>query len=383
MGNDLPTPEDMLEDLADKTATQIERLAPAAFDRAYNEMVTYHRFLLTLNATTAPDGSATSFAEISGGSFSQPYWIWTRQYRRLFQRAASRLSDDDHFIRSLAHTPSRLLPGPNDPELPKAIVQSILQLGPTMIHRIEAWLSNRASVDSSEATAGAMAGARDTKAYENALPEIIGAWERILYHSPLLTSDWRGEQDNVLRWSSVRANWPLLWLHLTNTAYSLAIAVWNEDEVGAQMFREALVRWPKNLEYCFHSEATLKHPWLLSPNLVHLDWNDAVARMSSIADEHPNSPVPDELVTSIIRVAHNDVLLLTSALLLRWAEKYEQSSGIRVRAAQDLLVGYGNHAEFRSSGGQDVQFRELFLNWLRFNLETQSVSYSQIWCTGT
>ncbi len=54
---DLPTPGQILEELADKTAAQIDRMAPVAFDDAWREMTRYHRFLLALNASRTPMGT--------------------------------------------------------------------------------------------------------------------------------------------------------------------------------------------------------------------------------------------------------------------------------------------------------------------------------------
>ncbi len=136
---DLPTAEQILEELADKTAAQIERLAPVAFDAAWSEMIRYHRFLLALNASRTPDGAPFNYAEVVGDAWQGPHRNWIRQYGRLFERAADRIPDDDHFIHSLAYAPSRLLPGAGDPELPPNIVKAILDLGPMLMHRVEAW----------------------------------------------------------------------------------------------------------------------------------------------------------------------------------------------------------------------------------------------------
>ena len=70
---DLPTPEQILEELADKTAAHMDRKAVVAFDGALAEMTRYHRFLLALNASQAPDGAAFSFAEVTGSSWNKPH----------------------------------------------------------------------------------------------------------------------------------------------------------------------------------------------------------------------------------------------------------------------------------------------------------------------
>ena len=73
MKRDSPAPKDILEELADNTAEQVERLAPVAFDNTFSEMLAYHRFLLALSASRTPDGSAVSFAEVMGDAWIAPH----------------------------------------------------------------------------------------------------------------------------------------------------------------------------------------------------------------------------------------------------------------------------------------------------------------------
>src|SRR2546421_2293290 len=98
MTRELPDPLEILEELADKAALQIDRLAPVAFDAALNEMTRYHRFLLSLNASRGPDGAPFSFAAVQGEAWRAPHSEWISQYRRLFERAANRIGDDTDFI---------------------------------------------------------------------------------------------------------------------------------------------------------------------------------------------------------------------------------------------------------------------------------------------
>ena len=145
MQSSLPMPEQILEELADRTATHIERLSPVAFDNALDELLAYHRFLLELCLHRDPDGSAFSYAEIPGGKVFPPHELWIRQYRRLFARAANCMPEDDHFIRSLAYTPIQLLSPRTDAVLPVNVVAAILDFGPMMIHQLETWKTKRNS----------------------------------------------------------------------------------------------------------------------------------------------------------------------------------------------------------------------------------------------
>ncbi len=138
MRPELPLPDDILEELADKTAACIDRMAPVAFNDAFREMTRYHRFLLELSASQTEEGEPFSYAEIAGDGWHAPHRDWIRQYRRLFERAADRIPDDDRFIRTLAHVPDRLLARDGGEPPPPGVVKVILDLMPVLVHRLEA-----------------------------------------------------------------------------------------------------------------------------------------------------------------------------------------------------------------------------------------------------
>jgi hypothetical protein len=372
MRTELPQPEEILEELADKTAAQIQRLAPVAFNSAFREMTRYHRFLLALSASRAPDGAAFNFAEVAGNAWHAPHLDWIRQYRRLFERAADRLADDDHFIRTLAYAPSRLLPRSGDPELSPNVVRTILDLGPILVTRLEAWVTKRTTVETREGQSAeprlALAGS-DAKAYASVLPHIVGAWESLLHHPPSMYG-WReaGEHSDTERWNAYCSSWAFLWQHLTNTAYCLATAVWNEDEVGAALFREALVRWPQALGHRLDDRAELRHRRLLFPSHLTLNWQQVSAEVASLGYDYMPAPKPNQLFASVLRGAHDDVMLLTAALLLSWTANSKQVSDIGGRSARALLRREVSDDHHRRHGREKVGFRALFLDLLRFEL---------------
>ena len=367
--HDLPTPDQILEELADKTAAQIDRMAPVAFDGAFSEMTRYHRFLLALNASRMPDGSPFNYAEVAGDGWRGPHRDWIRQYARLFERAAGRIPDEGHFIRSLAYTPIRLLPRSGDPELPPNIIKAILDLGPIMMHRIEAWVTKRTTVETREGGAAeprlALAGS-DAKAYANVLPELVGGWESLLQRAPSVYM-WRerSEHSEDDRWSTFRASWPFLWQHLSNTAYTLAVAVWNDDEAGTVLFREALVRWRQTLGHRLDHHAELRRRRLLFPDILKLKWSEVNTSVAPLTYDYMPPPTPDQLFASVVRGAHDDVLLLTAAVLLFWTINDKQLSNIGARTAKSLLRREGGDEDLSGSGGQDLSLRVLFLDLLR------------------
>lgn len=369
---DLPTPEQILEELADKTAAQMDRRAIVAFDGALREMTRYHRFLLALNASQTPDGAAFSFAEVAGDAWNKPHRDWVKQYRRLFERAVDHIPDEGHYIRSLAYVPMHLLPGPNDPGLPSDVTNGILDLGPMMMHRLEAWVTKRTTRDTPKGKSAqprlSLAGS-DAKAYENILPDFVGAWESLLKRVPGFYN-WgeRGEHDNWARWAAFRASWPFLWQHLTNTAYCLAVTVWNEDEVGASLFREALVRWQDTFQYALDGHFDLPRQRDLFPDVMKLDWPEASSHASRFSSEFMPELTPDKLFANVIRGAHDDALFLTAGLLLFWTMNEKQTSDVGSRTAWALLRRDGSGEYRRRPASNGIRFQSLFIDLLRFQI---------------
>ncbi|MCM2497916.1 hypothetical protein, partial [Neorhizobium galegae] len=141
---DLPSPEQIIEELADKVRVEIDRDAPVAFDSALREMTQYHRFLLGLGASQTTDGQLLNLAEIAGDAWAAPHEVWNRQYIRLFERATAKLADNDHYVRSLAHIPSRVLSRREDPRLSQNTLTALNDIFPAFVHRLEAWVTRRA-----------------------------------------------------------------------------------------------------------------------------------------------------------------------------------------------------------------------------------------------
>lgn len=373
MSLELPTPDEILEELADKAALQIDKLAPVAFDAAFKELTRYHHFLLTANASTTPDGKPFNYASVPGEAWRAPYNDWIGQYRGLFERAANRIADAPDFFEKLAHAPLRLLPHREDPQLPDEVLQGILDLNLVLIHRLEAWVTKRTVAETAlggSASPRMQLAGSDAKSYANLMPRIVGAWESLLQAASTLYR-WRDQGDGTdqQRWDALRATWPYLWQHLRNTAYMLAVAVWNEDELGTALLRDALVRWPQTLRHHFYDRAYLLERRLLFPDIVDLNLAAAQARLSSLLPEHMPAPTPEELFNATLQGAHDDVLLLTAALLLQWSMESKQLTDIGAKTAISLLCRELEDPDNDRYGTpQDKTFGSLMMDIVRLEI---------------
>ncbi|MGE3246690.1 MAG: hypothetical protein AB7J19_10220, partial [Beijerinckiaceae bacterium] len=320
-----------------------------------------------------PDGTPASFASVPGEAWHAPHREWIRRYRGLFERAASHIADAPDFFADLAYIPHRLLPGRDGPRQPDDVLQAILELNVMLLHRLEAWVTKRTVV---ETTQGGSASQRlklvgsDASSFANLLPRIVGAWESLLDTAPILYR-WpsRGEGTDAQRWEALRGSWPFLWQHLRSTAYMLAVAVWNEDEIGTALLRDALVRWPQGLQHNFHDQAYLLQRRLLFPDILSLDFASAQMRIKPLMPEHMPTPTPDELFNATLQGAHDDAVLLTAALLLFWSMEGKQVRDIGAKTALGLLQReLEDPREYVNDNSRKKTFASLMMDVLRLEV---------------
>lgn len=74
----IPSPADMLEELADKVLTHMDRLAITSFNNALDEMVDFHVFLLESYTTSSAEGDVVSFAQL--GDWRALHLDWIGEY---------------------------------------------------------------------------------------------------------------------------------------------------------------------------------------------------------------------------------------------------------------------------------------------------------------
>lgn len=358
MKDDLPTPEQIMEELADRAIAQIDRRAPVAFEGALDELVRYHRFLLGLHATEIEEGRPSSYAEVSGAAWHAPHIEWIRQYRRLFDRAAERIPDEQRFLDTLAYVPYRLLDAEPGVRMSRSVVEGILDLQPILMHAIEAWVTRRSILEGDANTAGERVGlsGSDARALAKVMPGMVGGWEANLNTaSPIY--GWQVEADTPDEevWSRYVSAWPFLRQHLANTAYCLAVAVWNGDKTGARLFREALVRWPGSALLDVQRDGLDRFPWLLMPELLDGGWSAAAGRSARM--DHPvlPQPAPGGIFAEIVDGARQDVLLVTASLMLVWSIGGGAIGELAAVTARELVGGAGSDPTEPTAGGLDFK----------------------------
>lgn len=376
----LPTPSNFLEELADRVISQIERNAITSFKSAFDELIRFHRFLLEAHNTETDQGQPISLAEVRD-FWEAPYEEWIHQYRRIFESATSKIDVETAFIRTLGHTVMRLLPA-DAAELSPPVVTSFLDLGRSEVIVLESWVTRRTSVDvptDQAAQPRLLLAGSDRRAYEEVVRYFIGAWENVLRVTDRLygleSSDGIASAE---RWKALCRCMPFLDKHLRNTAYLVASAVWNEDEIGAERYRDCLLRWMDTLRPA-HADGShsLLHRALLTPDLLALDWAAVQTHLQPYRRHPwPELPPPEVVFGVILHGFFDDVLLVTAVLALAWYVNGQQSTDIGARAAALLLrrqVIEGEGTRFApGSVRHPTAFRSLFSLLVRSALNVLS-----------
>lgn len=370
MRTDLPTQGQIIEELVDRVASFIDLNKPVAFDNALAELIRYHRFVLGLGATTSPDGAPFNYAELAGGAWRAPHAEWLTQYRRLFLKGAERIPENDHFLVALAYALGSLLTLPDDLVVSEALTDEVLNLFPSLIFAVESWVTRRAIGEFQPGVPNAhrkMLAGSDAKAQAAALRRLVGAWESVTAYSPAVAAlDRRMNKSREEIWSNCRQAWKFCWRHLVNTGFCVAIAAWNDDEEGAAVFREALVRWPENIRHQLPNPTFLELPEALFPDILNLDWEAARDKAASLSYQHSPSAEPAELFAALLERVHEDVSQLLASLLAYWSVAKKKMAALSTRIAAELLRGEGD--EDYGQSREPVSTNRLLLEFLRLQI---------------
>jgi hypothetical protein len=369
---DMPTPENFVEQLVDKLVTQTEEAAATGFRAALDEVIRYHRFILAAQNTKDDGGKTFNLAEV-GGIFSRPDAEWVQQYRRAFIAAADKIGSDTSFMDRLSNLATRLVPD-DSLNFSQRVLETILDLGVFEVIALEDWVTKRAVIGAGADEIGSSATltGSDKRAYENVLIGFVGGWETLAQY--LISSFGIARRPSTKaadeQWAAFGRSLPVFQKHLQNAAYFFASAVWNDDALGADRFRDLLLRWLQpfyaNLQTTFHFSNTL----FLMPDLLTLDWAAAQVQVASRMRFHQELEVPGPVFGVLLWELHCDVVCVSGLVALHWYATGQQPSETAAQAAIRTL-----HREKRTSDGSDLTettpkttFRLLFDFAIRYAL---------------
>ncbi len=377
---DLPTPQDMLEELVDQVVGQIDRAAVTGFKSALSEVVQFHRFLLAAQHHSDGEGGAFNFAAI-GGLFQRPDAGWIVEYQRLYDAAAMRLGEDPTFIDRLAYLPQYLMPEDASDSVPE-VVADFLDLGVYAMLALQKWVQAHATLPdpagAPSLTPKVLTGV-DRDSYQRVVVKFAGAWETLIAR---LDSRFKLEAatraDVGTSWSAHGRAWRFVQTHLWSTAMMLAITVRSDDEVGAGWLRDVILRWPDRLDREDHFARLQRRP-LLRPDWLYRPYDDASAYARRLAQAPAIATVrPQDLFSVMSRAAHLDAVLVTAAVVLLWHVAQTGETTLAGETARRLL-----RREVLPEGGRELRgseqtvFRDAFLLFIRtrFDLRPAGSAY--------
>jgi len=322
------TPDNFLEQLVDRVVRQIEQGTITGFRAALREAVKYHSFVLAAQNTVDEDGNPFNLAEVSNG-MSRPDADWVHQYRRAFAVACDRMGTDTAFINHLSNLASRLTPQDGISFSPR-VIETLLDLGPQEAQAFEDWVSKR---NASDLDQGGLTGS-DKRAYDDALIGFIGGWESLLQFLTysFATHGDKAKNDAIL-WSNFSRALPILRTHLKWTSYFLAIAVWNNDALGADRYRDQLLRWLSAFYLEIDRAHGFRNTFLFLPDLADREWNDIRIEATSRMAYGQEALLPGAVIGVVLRELHFDAICITGLIALHWHATGIQSSGLAAETA--------------------------------------------------
>lgn len=359
-----PGPSEQLEELADKVIGHMDRLAVTSFESALGEMIDFHRFLIQAYETRDEHGGTVSFAQM--GDWRALHEEWIREYRRLFERAIRYIGQENDFIESLVRVPFRLLPQDGRHSAP-AVTTSLLDLVNILVHRLEAWLTQRRKYEpgeeGNETTVYHVADS-DRVAYEEVVVSLVGAWEDTLRIVGELYRWRRREIEPTEQWKRFAASWPFLQQHLRNSAYLLAVAVWNEDEIATGYYAEMLLRWFDGLQHTLEDDHHL-FKTLLTPDLLEKQWNDALVSLAPmVSSPSMDQPSPSGVFSGIVQNVLSDAIAIAAGVILGWFIERRQDTDVAPRIVFRLVSGaVADDDAYRTR--RETGFRQFFLQLVR------------------
>jgi hypothetical protein len=369
--DDMPSPANFLEQLVDKVIEQIEQTAETGFRAALDELVRYHCFILAAQNTKDESGNAINLAEL-GGFFLRPDEDWVRQYRRAFAAAADRIGNDTFFIDRLSNLPARLIPD-DGLNFSQRVLQTLLELGIHEVVSLEDWVTRRAVIGAAaEPGASAALAGSDKRAYEDVLRDFVGGWETL--EQTLISSLEVKRRPSTpavpTQWDAFCRGFPVFQRHVHFAAYFLAAAVWNDDALGADRFRDLLLRWLQPFYDYLQDSYLFGHTLVITPDLTTRDWATVQAEVAGRMRFRQEAALPGPVFGLLLWELHCDVVCVSGLVALHWYASGLQPSNTAAEAAVLTL-----RREKRAGDGSDLTatrpksvFRLLFDFLIRYAL---------------
>lgn len=336
--DDIPSSSEMLEELVTNAETEIIRNHVKAFETAFEELLSFHAFLINAYLSETK-GNDEKFSLAQMGYWQPLHVEWRRQYGRLFEAGVAQLSSSDEYLRSLMYASYRLFQSTRkDGGADNSVSRAMLDMNNVLIHRLEDWaVENDLQYWPSAATGGAELKLKNR--YDQIILHFIGANRNLLQAIPIEDGWMENENNAAAEWQTYKDSWPLLWASLRNTLYILVVAVWHNDETAAIKYADAVLDWIDPIKYRLESKEYVLDRAYISADCLGLEWSKITEKVKAYLQnpEWDSDIKPNNMLDALLRNAQEDVLILASCVMADWLLRGAASSSLPFKIYKELL----------------------------------------------
>lgn len=327
----------------------------AAFEDAYESLISMHESLLAACLVTSDEGETDSWAllpDIHRFADHPLHKHWTDAYRSLFNAAVNLLPRESRPLRRLCHVVQHLN-GPSVQESPVKIRENLLYLHLWLMSVLGNWWSQRLEEQ------GMMEHGHDQmallrpplqSAYEETFVHFVGGWEEARDRLAFLP-----DQNVLFVWSEASALMALNKRHINQTGLMLLMAVARGDQAAAEWMADVLVKWWGSAGHYEHDYNVL----FGKSNFITLE---SISQSWSVVEQslglnentyqrvrNGQSGLQRIVFLAAIKNYWLDIRLLTIEILLSWAQSEHNKLSERSLALY-IVAGLLTGRHWRAGG---------------------------------
>ena len=304
-----PDVDDVLKELSDKVAIQIDHCEFEEFKATWTEMIDYHHeFIYDL----------------------KDVYKWQKCYERLLEKSLHKMPIDSKFTKEILNAPNRFLKNWNRNGNRKMtqhlneIITDILNLYPILFRHIEKWITYRSKLNNFDRGNIKLSDSLpmlEKNEYKEVLLHLADLWQKSLKQNLSLLYNVSSGSNKPCDywWNAYSESWIFLWRHLYNSVYCLNTAILNNDDIAANLFQRNLIEWPSYLRFRLGMPPLIPEYFIL-PDILKEEWGKAHEEIR-LKGRGTYSPYPsyretEKIYRHIIVNVHQDIILLMSGISL-------------------------------------------------------------------
>jgi hypothetical protein len=253
-------------------------------------------------------------------------------------------------LRRLCHI-TQLLVGEELRASPVEIRENVLQLPPLMMYQLSEWwtrkIEEQGVLDHGPHLAATL-NAPYQRLYEDVISAFVGGWENARTFIAEIP-----DRTERVAWASVYSVAQLNWIHVSETARMLLLAVIRGDRVVAEWLADALSKWFSGADMGQPAFAVFLKTDFVTIEHLKLGWDD-ISSLLGITDEDRRWGGEDvvmlqhAVLIAALRNLWMDVRLVVVELLLQCTS--DNAANIDASLAANIAAGFLNGGQWRSGG---------------------------------